>query len=575
LRRLQEQFPNELVVIGVHSAKFTSEKLTQNIQAAVLRHGIEHPVVNDAGFQIWDAYAVRAWPTVVLIDPAGKVAEVQSGEIQAEQWVPVIQRLIHQAEQEGIFDPKPLEFHPASENQPARLLNFPSKLTVLPGGRLFVADTGNNRILELKLAEDGLHAALLRAFGSTQAGLQDGPAENARFHSPRGMSAIQNSLYVADTDNYAIRKIELDSGEVQTVAGTGEKGHTLFPQNRPPTQTPLRSPWDVLGLEQAGDEVQGILFIAMAGSHQIWILIDERRIGVFAGNGREALVDGPLQQASFNQPSGLALGMGHLLVADAEASAIRAISLGDEPKVFTLVGQGLFEFGDVDGIGPEVRLQHPLGIAFANGLIYIADSYNHKIKTLDPTTGQVQTLAGTGQPGSADGAFGQAQFYEPEGLAFYQNRLYIADTNNHLIRVIDLQANTVETLVIRGLENLSQAVAQTGAQRQLAVLDLAPGNDRIAFHFQLPQGYHLNEEAPISLVSETGSYTFTPGEPVDLPIRVEKDREIPVDLTLYYCENQDARLCMIHDERLILPVRVASSAPSQAEIQLEVDLKKE
>ena len=166
----------------------------------------------------------------------------------------------------------------------------------------------------------------------------------------------------------------------------------------------------------------------------------------FAGTGAEALIDGARHEAAFNQPSDLALAMGHLFVADAEASAIRAISLDDTPRVMTLVGEGLFDFGDVDGVGAAVRLQHPTGLAVADGVLYLADSYNHKIKTLDPTTGTVKTLIGQGEKGSADGSFTSTQLYEPEGLVVANGRIYIADTNNHLIRVADLATQQVTTL---------------------------------------------------------------------------------------------------------------------------------
>ncbi len=131
-------------------------------------------------------------------------------------------------------------------------------------------------------------------------------------------------LYVADTENHAIRAINLGSGRVRTIAGTGEKAHRRLGVGDP-TSTPLRSPW---ALWAEGN----ILFIAMAGSQQIWVMVGEGQIGPFFGNGREALVDGTAVEASFNQPSDLSLGMGHLFVADSEASAIRAISLGEKPK---------------------------------------------------------------------------------------------------------------------------------------------------------------------------------------------------------------------------------------------------
>jgi sugar lactone lactonase YvrE len=442
-----------VVVIGVHCPKFTSEQDTENLRQAIMRHEIEHPVVNDAGFEIWQSYTVRAWPTIVVIDPKGKIVASQSGEIDVEEYVPMLERLVTDFETQGLLDRRPLELKPEAQAEPPRLFNYPSKIHVSPDGRFFVADTGHHRIIELKLEEDGLTGQVQKVFGCGRPDFEDGPAETAAFNNPRGMAFLNNSLYVADTDNHAIRAIDLDTGQVRTVAGTGRKGAGRLP-GPTPLQTDLRSPWALCAVEDATRERKPVLFIAMAGSHQIWLLFDESQIGVFAGNGREALVDGPVAEASFNQPSDLALGMNHLLVADPEASAIRGITLSEELRVISLVGEGLFEFGDKDGIGTEARLQHPTGLAFADSILFavptlfIADSYNHKIKTLDPSTGRVQTLIGTGQPGLKDGEFKHAGLYQPEGVAFYKDKLYIADTNNHLIRVADFTERRLVTLAV-------------------------------------------------------------------------------------------------------------------------------
>lgn len=459
-------------MIGVHSAKFPAEQITANLREAVQRHGIAHPVVNDARHGVWRSYAIRAWPTVLLVDPLGRIVQSRAGEIMAEELVGPIEALIAEHAAAGTLRRGPLaapgddgtgveastlprtgaralgdpDAVPTSALQasPQGPLRYPAKLhAALVDGepRLYVADTGHHRILELALDADGLGARLLRAFGSGEAGLADGPAVEARFHGPHGLDLQAGTLYVADTENHALRAVDLVTGEVRTLAGTGEKAHGRFILGAP-TETPLRSPWAVLAVER-------LLFVAMAGSHQIWVLIEERELGPFAGSGREALIDGPRAQAGFNQPSDLALGMSHLFVADAEASAVRAIRLDEDPEVFTLVGTGLFDFGDRDGVAGEVLLQHPAGLAFGGGHIYIADSYNHKLKRLDPTTARVTTLAGSGEPGHADGPFAEARLFEPEGIAVLGERLYVADTNNHAIRVADLGAERLETLRIR------------------------------------------------------------------------------------------------------------------------------
>lgn len=429
----------------MHSAKFPSEQLTRNLREAVMREGVDQPVVNDAGFQVWNAYGARAWPTLALVDPGGYLVAMQSGEILAEELEPMIAEIVALAEQTGQLDRTPLELQPERAREPARALRYPARVLPAGDGRLFVADSGHHRVLALALDPDGRRARVQQVFGDGAAGLVDGPAESARFNSPHGLSLAGETLYVADSDNHAVRAIDLASGRVRTLAGTGAKAHGGYTLGEP-TETALRSPWAVLALDPT------LVFIAMAGSHQIWVLLNGNQLGPFAGSGREALADGPRAEAGFNQPSDLAYAGGYLFVADPEASAVRAVTLDADPRVFTLVGQGLFEFGDVDGTGGEVRLQHPTGLAFdhAARVLYVADSYNHKIKRLDPTTGRVDTLIGTGRPGAADGPLATAELYEPEGVAVHDGRLFIADTNNHAIRVADLEAGEVYTLGIDG-----------------------------------------------------------------------------------------------------------------------------
>jgi hypothetical protein len=271
--------------------------------------------------------------------------------------------------------------------------------------------------------------------------------------------------------------------------------------------------------------------------------------------------------------------MGHLFVADAEASAIRAISLlGEKPKVMTLVGEGLFEFGDTDGYGGMVRLQHPTGLTFHKGLVYIADSYNHKIKTLDPTTGEVKTLIGTGQPGQADGPFTEAELFEPEGIIAGSGRLYIADTNNHLIRVADLDSEMVHTLMLRGLERLQPMLTDTARPPDLHYdpLLVVKGQVTLYLDIELPKGYKLNPEAPIMLrVTQHGlptAHTFDPGEVPMLSLEVDSDQELIFDLTLYYCETEEERLCLIHSTRLVLPFETAEAGPPVVRVPYQVPL---
>lgn len=534
-----------------------------------MRHGIDHPVINDADFEIWQEYAIRAWPTLVLINPQGKIVDTQSGEILAEEYIPKIEALIEEFDDNGLVRTL-LEIRPEYIDEPMRPLKYPSKLLLGTSHNLFIADTGHHRILEVKLDKDNQGGEIVRVFGTGQAGLQDGPASETMFHDPHGMALSSHTLYVADTENHAIRAIDLDSGYVRTVAGTGRKAHGYLEQGGP-TEVSLRSPW-ALWVEET------VLLIAMAGSHQIWALVGEERLGVFAGNGQEALVDGPLTESSFNQPSDIDTGFGHMFIADSEASAIRAISMGTDAQVMTLIGQGLFEFGDIDGTGGMVRLQHPTGLTFYDGLIYIADSYNHKIKTLDPTTAEVQTLIGTGRPGHTDASFTETELFEPEGIVASQDRLYIADTNNHLIRVADLNEKTVDTLILRGLERLASMpeTEKSLEAKHLDPLAVGMGEVEISLDITLPEGYKLNTKAPQLLQLTTNgtsaTHTFESTEMPKFIVDVETDTNLRLNLTLYYCQTGDQRLCMIHNAHLLVSLAVAEGGETSVNAAYEISL---
>ena len=207
----------------------------------------------------------------------------------------------------------------------------------------------------------------------------------------------------------------------------------------------LSSPWD-LALEDGG------LFIAMAGFHQLWRLdLSTGDARPHAGSGREAIGDGPLALAQLAQPSGIAALDGRLFFTDSETSAVRSASVAHDGDVSTVVGQHLFTFGDVDGFGDVVRLQHPLGIDAHDGALLIADTYNNKIKRIEPATRRAESVLGSGEAGQEDGMGPAATFHEPGGLSVANGRVYVADTNNHAIRVADIESREVETLELTGV----------------------------------------------------------------------------------------------------------------------------
>ncbi|MDA1036487.1 MAG: alkyl hydroperoxide reductase, partial [Chloroflexi bacterium] len=301
--------------------------------------------------------------------------------------------------------------------------------------RLFISDSGHHRVLITDL--DG---AIQTVIGSGVQGLADGVLEGAQFNRPQGLALFGETLYIADTDNHAIRYVDLEMGIVETIVGTGNLGVGRV-DGGDALEVDLRSPWD---LALAGRNMH----VAMAGSHQIWTLnLDTHIMQATVGTGAEGIADGPPEDAMLAQPSGICADEDYVLFfVDSETSSVRSADSISAHHVSTLVGAGLFEFGDVDGQASVARLQHPLGIDYLGGIVFVADTYNHKIKRLGTETLTVATLAGTGEPGAQDGPMKTASFYEPGGLSSTDDHIYVADTNNNAVRVIDLDTEMVSTL---------------------------------------------------------------------------------------------------------------------------------
>lgn len=435
LAKLEAKYPGVLVVIGVHTPKFENEKNTESIRKAIGRYELKHPVINDADMKIWRRYGVRSWPTLVLIDPDGNYYGQVSGEGVFDVLDEHIGKMVKDYRERKLLKEDPINYELVKEH--TGVLKFPGKvLADAASNRLFIADSTNHRIVITNL--DGKKITVA---GTGVEGLKDGTFAEARFSDPQGMALIGETLYVADRKNHALRALNLKDQTVKLAAGTGEQERSGRDAGGPALKTGLNSPWDLLYHD-------GKLFIAMAGHHQIWTYDPAKSaVAPYAGNGREDLGDGALADASFAQPSGLATDGTTLYVADSEISAIRAVSLGGKGTVKTIVGEGLFEFGDIDGEGARVRLQHALGVAYRDGKLYVADTYNSKIKRIDPATRVCTTFLG-----DPPGWLKAKMFNEPGGLSFAGDKLYIADTNNHRIRVVDMNSKAVSTLELQGVE---------------------------------------------------------------------------------------------------------------------------
>ncbi|MEU1195803.1 thioredoxin-like domain-containing protein [Streptomyces sp. NPDC005813] len=542
LRELEEKHRDTVVIIGVHSPKFVHEAEHQAVVDAVERYGVEHPVLDDPELATWKQYAVRAWPTLVVIDPEGYVVAQHAGEGHAHAIARLVEELEAEHEAKGTLRRGDGPYI-APEPEPT-VLRFPGKALALPNGNLLVSDTTRHQLVEL--AEDG--ESVIRRIGSGARGFVDGTAAEAGFSEPQGLALLDDgTVVVADTVNHALRRLDLASGEVTTLAGTGRQWWRGSPTSGPAREVDLSSPWDVAVFG-------GQVWIAMAGVHQLWAYDPARgTVGVAAGTANEGLVDGPADEAWFAQPSGLAATADRLWLADSETSALRWVDL--DGTVHTAVGTGLFDFGHRDGPAGQALLQHPLGVtALPDGSVAVSDTYNHALRRYDPATGEVTTLA--------------TDVREPSDAVLVGDDIVVVESARHRLTRLRLPEEAVRV----------EAVAH---RTQRAATEVAPGELRLDVIFQAPAGQKLDTRYGPStrlLVSSTPPGLLRGGEGTgtDLSRVLELDPAVPegvlhVSAMAASCDDDPANeypACHVHQQDWGVPVRLTASGTDRLPLVL-------
>ncbi|GAA4994641.1 thioredoxin-like domain-containing protein [Streptomyces siamensis] len=542
LRELEEKHRDTVVIIGVHSPKFVHEAEHQAVVDAVERYGVEHPVLDDPELATWKQYAVRAWPTLVVIDPEGYVVAQHAGEGHAHAIARLVAELEAEHEAKGTLRRGDGPYV-APEPEPT-VLRFPGKALALPNGNLLVSDTTRHQLVEL--AEDG--ESVIRRIGSGARGFVDGTAAEAGFSEPQGLALLDDgTVVVADTVNHALRRLDLASGEVTTLAGTGRQWWQGSPTSGPAREVDLSSPWDVAVFG-------GRVWIAMAGVHQLWAYDPARgTVGVAAGTTNEGLVDGPAEEAWFAQPSGLAATADRLWLADSETSALRWVDL--DGTVHTAVGTGLFDFGHRDGPAGQALLQHPLGVtALPDGSVAVSDTYNHALRRYDPATGEVTTLA--------------TDVREPSDAVLVGDDIVVVESARHRLTRLRLPEEAVRV----------EAVAH---RTQRAATEVAPGELRLDVIFQAPAGQKLDTRYGPStrlLVSSTPPGLLRGGEGAgtDLSRVLELDPAVPegvlhVSAMAASCDDDPANeypACHVHQQDWGVPVRLTAAGTDRLPLVL-------
>ncbi|MER6450438.1 alkyl hydroperoxide reductase [Streptomyces venezuelae] len=540
LRELEEKHRDTVVIIGVHSPKFVHEAEHAAVVDAVERYQVHHPVLDDPELATWKQYAVRAWPTLVVIDPEGYVVAQHAGEGHAHAIARLVEELEAEHEAKGTLRrgdgpyvaPEPV----------AGALRFPGKALLLPSGNLLVSDSTRHQLVEL--AADG--ESVVRRIGSGERGFA-----GDSFSEPQGLALLPDGrVVVADTVNHALRVYDPATGQVETVAGTGRQWWQGSPTSGPALEVDLSSPWDVAWW-------QGRVWIAMAGVHQLWTWDPEAgTVEVAAGTTNEGLLDGPAAEAWFAQPSGLAAAGDRLWIADSETSALRYVEAGDEGYVVrSAVGTGLFDFGHRDGDAAQALLQHPLGVtALPDGSVAVCDTYNHALRRYDPATGQVSTLA--------------TDLREPSDAVLVGEDIVVVESARHRLTRLRLPEEAVRV----------DAVAH---RTQRAATEVAPGTLRLDVVFQAPAGQKLDTRYGPStrlLVSSTPPELLAAGEGAgtDLFRELALNPEVTegvlhVSAMAASCDDDPANeypACHVHQQDWGVPVRVTPDGASRLPLVL-------
>lgn len=573
IKKLEQTFGNKITVIGVHSGKFDNEKDGLSIKKAILKYGINHPVVNDSDFAIWNNFQAQAWPTFILINPNGRIVSTYLGEQGAAEIMPDVKKLVSKFRYQLNRDPLPIMLE--KYNVIGNVLNFPSKLSYTSSFSyksqklpvLFIANSTQNNIIISSLAGD-----IITKIGSGNKGFKDGDFFSASFNAPQSLLYNSGKLYVADTGNNALRLIDFKKGKVTTLFGSGKRGDIFEGASEAAGSIDLASPTDIEFFPNNKKIV-----IANSGTHQILSYdIDKKTVSVLAGNGIEGIDDGKYPNNSLAQTADMSAFGGKLYFVDSETSSLRVIDKSGEVK--TLIGKGLFDFGHKNGSKSEALMQHPLGLTVDDTGAYISDSFNHSIRKYNFSTKKLYDFLGGKTKGDKLGAKNDIEFDQPEGIVSILDNFYIVDSNNNRIVVVNRKNLKSKLLdVMPPLQLQKESFLQYLPNLQKVDKIKIKSESEITLKINIEKGWKINKMGPsfINLLDPVKSNqanlisTFDWHSVMEKVIKLPKLEEGDYVLqgTIYYCEDKKNALCYIksYEQKI-----VADDDVDNVEIELKL-----
>ncbi|CAF0745669.1 unnamed protein product [Adineta ricciae] len=468
-----------VTIIGIHSPKYEHEKNKANVRHAMEEQSLPFNVVNDSSLSVWKHVGCQIWPTVLVFGPDAIPIFIFEGENHVQHTETFLAFALAYYKSSVRASPnisaaiKMSPDDPAASgatSKPAKF-TYPSHLCITSSGQMCISYAGSNQLILCEI--DG---KVLEVVGNGHPGMADGDISQVEFDSPRGMAEYNSCIYIADTNNHAIRVFDPNSRRVLTLIGTGRLG-TDKVGGLKRSQQPIASPWDLCITESPFDH-KTVLLISMAGQHQIWayafeetqwwnnLTLQKNACLAIIGSGEEGNRNDPEpMSATLAAPRGICNGIMNgqpvLFIADSNSSSIRVVTL-QNGNVSNLIGgdadpTNLSAFGDLDGSGFNAKFQYPLGVAFhyPSSQLYITDTYNNKLKRVDMTTLTCSSYFVTDiDTKKQRGESNSAKFNEPQGITIFDHFMFIADKNNSHVKRIDLDKGTI----VRCRFNLSETL---------------------------------------------------------------------------------------------------------------------
>lgn len=558
-----------VTTVGVHSPKYEHEKNKTNVRHAIDEQSIQFPVVNDNGLQLWKHIGCQIWPTVLVFGSDFVPLYIFEGENHIQHLELFLQAILnfYKSNVRAITTKtSPDDFNSNQTTTKSTRFTYPSHVCVTSNGQICISFAGSNQLILCEV--DG---KVLEIVGNGHPGLADGDIQQAEFDSPHGLVEFNSCVYVADTNNHAIRVFDPASRRVLTLIGTGRLGNDKIGGLKR-SQQPIASPWDLCITESPFDH-KTVLLISMAGQHQIWAYAFEETQWwndvTLPKNSCLAVIGSGVQEnrnsteplsACLAAPRGICNGIMNgesvIFIADSNSSSIRVVTLKDGNTANLIGGDvdptNLSAFGDLDGSAHSAKLQHPLGVAFhyPTSQLYLTDTFNNKLKRIDMNTRVCSSYFVTDiDTKKQRGETNYAKFNEPHGLAIFDHFIFVADKNNSHLKRIDLNNGTIVRCRFDLSETLNEERTYASKQAYLTLM--------------LPENVHLREgNAGTWTIEDEEGFKICDGELVRLTSEqilldyIPRDKQVArLKYELMICE--DEKCSMINGE--IEPVNQTES----------------